>query len=281
MSKSGSESRFLSAGGAKVLPQAIQRMNDQMIVAIQAGALVKAMKKLISALSVATVFTGGRDRIYGIMAGLCPRKQCTIPTTILQPWVKDIIVILDTQLCNCFECSCTADAIPLPTFQRMMEEKDQYAIMNDTQGYGMHQWLTLHTNATVLKDHFQLTQSQYDKVREWLKNASTSEALQNKVFPILNDKMDTKYQVKQWSDLPYRQWLRADVLAKLKEISDPIVSVTPEAPFEFPFFLKAQQGNLPTNGQTPESLGWSLATVQCMEKVECYATFNIHYYNIV
>ncbi len=74
----------------------------------------------------------------------------------------------------------------------------------------------------------------------------------------INGKQPDEYKVKDWSDVPYRQWLRGDVLSSLKGNTD-LISVQPDAPPELPFAF-----NMFTAEMRLLASRWNITTIRCL-----------------
>jgi hypothetical protein len=185
-------------------------------------------------------------------------------------------------------------AMPAGQFETMLNMTDSRSFLNTTLGYGVYQWVASNSTEVYAPDivsHFNITMDQFSILQTWLRNVSRSEFLANEIFSMLNSGVPRGRQVQKWEDLPYRQWLMGDVIARLQGGKESLVSVTPDAPVEFPFYVNAMKTqkhstavNISSDGVSDALLDrlkanvtvrlpveWDLDSVRCFETVTTIA----------
>ena len=260
MSKFGSESLFLDVAAIKGFSKVLQQMHDRLVVSIKAAGAIQAVQ---TATNILRFLNGGYDRLLEKMSGSCLkncasedagcRDGCSVRVAflgMLEPFVRTSIN--------------ETDAIPLDKFQQLANETDSMSFMNTTEDAGVFLWVEPDApqwkqNRQRIMDHFQIGKGQFMAVHSWLQSASNTDFLQSQIFNKLNSGANENFTVSSWDDVVYRQWLRADVLAILKKNDQPIMSVKPESPPEFAFYLAA-------SGKPPLET-WNTTTVRCLEEL--------------
>lgn len=279
----------------------LKEMHTRLVPAVKASAAAKAIS---TGVRLFGAMNGGRERLLVKMGGGCPRDASASPhaandgstnhdsanddsaaphrcNEIKTAPLTSLSFLVDVHMCDCVFCACVKEAVPLAKMYRLTDPADPYSVVNATQDWGASLWLASAASSSVddkdvhddpiriaLQRHFSLSNYQFEHVRAWVERVAESAYLRKLVFAKLNvvPANGRARHVQSWSDLVYRQWLYADVLAVLIGAPAPILSVQESAPPEFPFYLRSPY-NFDSDSSTPDGMNWSFDTVRCLEQL--------------